>query len=244
MKVSMSSFQEQQALEQSLKNLDLVRPLMDELRQSLQEHLKSIEQLVIGKRANYEKALTELENQKSELKAKIKKYDEEKSKISSIIRKEIEDKEKTSIKVREMRAQQEQLTKQSEKFHSDIKSLDREIDANVQKLNNEKTILSDQKSRIADRTFQFEQLLGMRIETGGENNSISFIFRNVDPDNFQREVYFVLDPAKYQIVKTSPELPDSDVSEIMNRFAKHKEIGYLWRDMRIKLREKLLEKSE
>ncbi len=240
----MSSFQEQQALEQSLNNLDSIRPLMDELRQSLQEHLKDIEQLVIRKRANYEKALAELESQKNELNIKIKKYDEEKNQISLILRREIEDKEKTSIKVREMKAQQERLTKQSEKFHSDIKRLDGEIEAKVQKLNDEKAMLSDQKSKITDKTFQFEQMLGMRIETGGENNSISFIFKNVDPDNFQREVNFVLDPAKYQIVKTSPELPDTVVSEIMDRFAKHKEIGYLWRDMRIKLREKLLEESD
>ncbi|VEU22618.1 DEKNAAC103416 [Brettanomyces naardenensis] len=235
------SFPEKQALEESIESFESLKPQMDALRLKVQDHLKRIQSTLITKRASYEKALSELGNHERELQAKIKTYEELERQLSEEVNKEVQDRDNSSMKVREMKLQEEELVRQTKKFKSDIKKLDIEIEQKLRKLNEEKGYIANQTSLIDDKAFQYEQLLGLRIETGGEDSLISFIFKNVDPDDFEREVYFVLDPSEYKTVETSPPLDQEVVGKIMDDFSKHKEIGYLWRDMRRELRRKLLE---
>lgn len=234
--------QEQQALESTIARFEQLQPGMDSMRQAVADHVKEIQKLVIRKRAGFEKELSELNSQESELKMKIEELEDLQKQMSGQMSKEIQERDSTSIKVKEMRIQQEHVEEQIEKFKKDIEGLDEQIGKKMRQLNDEKNMTANEKSTIEDRTFQYERLLGMRIETGGKDNLLSFIFCNVDPDDFEREVYFVLDPATYSIVQTSPELEENRIKEIMDEFSKSKEIMYLWRDMRKALKEKLLSK--
>ncbi|QPG73742.1 hypothetical protein FOA43_001055 [Brettanomyces nanus] len=222
-------------LEESIEEFEKLKPQMDSLRVKVQEHLKNIQSTLISKRATYEKALAELNNEERELDKKIRDFEKLEQQLRQEISKEIQDRDNSSMKVKEMKVQEEQLIEQTSKFQLDIDKVDEEIEKRLKEVTEERNTLTNQRTIIDDRTFQYEELLGMRIETGGENNQISFIFNNVDPDDFEREVYFVLDPNQYRIVETSPKLDEAAVTRIMDEFRSHKGISYLWRDMRKEL---------
>lgn len=227
-------------LRDSLVQLSALLPELTAVSESVSRERKRIEQILEEKRANYENEKSRLAEQENRLNAQIAAGKQEESQLEAQMAKQVQDRDGSIMRVREMKLQEQELDSQIAKYKQEIGTLERSIEAKLKQLNDEKTFLLNQNSIIDDRAYEYEQLLGLRIETGSKGHELSFVFRNVDPDNFQREVYFVLDPDTYQVVKTSPQLPEEVVDAIVNKFTKRKEIGVLWREMRKELRQALL----
>ncbi|GMM44064.1 hypothetical protein DAPK24_006390 [Pichia kluyveri] len=242
---------------QSLKSL---KPEMDNLKNSINEYIANVQNTILKNRASYQVKLSQLKSTEMQLKAEIESNKLLREQLYEELSNEMRNKDQSSIKVEEMKIQEENLEKEKLQLTKDLENIEIEIVNKTREINEQKDSLKNQTNLVNDKLYQFEQLLGLRIEPyskteneiENEDNTnqndtdeigvekIKFIFKNVDPSDFAREVWFVFDPESVSIVSTYPEIPTETCDEIIKNFIHTKEIGLLWKQMRYSLQKKLL----
>ncbi|GME70645.1 unnamed protein product [Ambrosiozyma monospora] len=217
----------------------LLKEQLELLKHKLHNYISKVQNHTVSFKASTDAKLAQLSKEGKEIQQSINRLNEDKDSLSKEINNEVAKRDSASLKDKEYALQIEDIEKNIGRMQTEKKELDEEINQLMNAINSKKEFLSNHNNLIDDSILNYEQAMGMRIETGGADNLLSFVFWNVDPDNFQREVYFVMNPQTYQIVETNPTLEKKKVDNIVDSFKKHKEVGYLWKDMRSAFKEKL-----
>lgn len=231
-------------LEASVESLDALVPKLRDLKQLISTFVSNMHESIAVKRAEYEREIANLQLAENKLLEEIKSSQESRQRLMDEFSKEMADRDSASLNIKEMKLQQENLAKQKEDFESQLQQIRSQIGARLEEISEQRRLIQNQSTIISDKLYQYEQLLGLRIEHEDDiitatGTSIKFIFTNVDPENFSREVYFVLNPEELKIIETSPVLKPEFLQEAMSQFLKSKEIGHLWKTVRAELKANL-----
>ncbi|TID30092.1 hypothetical protein CANINC_001316 [Pichia inconspicua] len=239
------------------ENIDLVNtlgPQMIELQEIANDYLSTVRNAILKRRTEHQIKLSQLRSHDQKLKAEIERNKSARQKLLEELAKEMKRRNESSTQVEEMRIQQESLQKETEEFTKKIQDLESQIGLKLRQITEQRDLLRNQTGLVNDKLFQFEHLLGLRIENTGydtilpidenlvteKTDLIKFVFKNVDPEDFTREVSFTLDPVSLKILRSHPELPISVYNEAVQIFVDTKEIVYLWKYMRASLQKEIL----
>ncbi|GMG40149.1 unnamed protein product [Ambrosiozyma monospora] len=227
-------------LAEAMAKFDALKEQLEALKLKLHSYISKVQKYIVSSKSNSNARLSQISDEMKELQMAINKLKDTKDKLSTEINNEVTKRDTASLKAKEFALQIEDLVKKIDIMQADRKDLEEEIDRYMNEIKKKKEFISNHSNVIDDLILNNEQVLGLRIETGGADDLLSFVFWNVDPDDFNREVYFVMNPQTYQIVETNPTLEKREIDSIVDSFKKHKEVGYLWKDMRSALKKKLL----
>ncbi|ODV87749.1 hypothetical protein CANARDRAFT_20479 [[Candida] arabinofermentans NRRL YB-2248] len=239
----------QQALEESLEKFEDLKPQLETLKSKLDQYLSTVEQNLINKKSKFEKELLDIYHQEKDLNNQLIQQKQIQEQLSVELNKDSENFNSSSLKLKELNLKQDEFLKEKSKIEFEIDKINKKIQSDMNSINSEKNFINNQSQLINEKTYQFENLLGLSISSvdlnGGEDddeyyNGISFTFKNIDPDDFNKTVSFIFDPTNYKIISSNPKLDDDIINRIIDNFKNHKEIGYLWKDMRYELKNKLL----
>lgn len=237
-------------LRESLKSVESLKPNMAHLKSVLGEYVLQLQQSIIRNKTQYEQKLSQLKDSEARLKHEIVSNQQMRETLLEELSHELRNKEQSAVKVNEMKIQQDTLIKQRDDMSAQLQQVEVEIAAKIKEINQQRELMKNQSTLINDKLFQFEQLLGLRIEsyplTEETDNpqsfeAIKFVFNNIDPSDFNRQVFFVYDPEQVSIILCEPSLDPEITDHAMSIFTKTKEIGVLWKYMRTQLRNKLLQ---
>lgn len=244
-------------VQENIEVLKALAPKMIELQRVANTYLSTVRNSILKRRTEYQVKLSQLKLSEQNLKVEIERNKTARQELLEELAKEMRRRNESSTQVEEMKVQQEAIEKETAEFSEKLEELESQITVKLRQINEQRELLRNQTALVNDRLFQFEQLLGLRIEnTGGESMNIStfeheneeekmelikFSFKNVDPEDFTREVSFSFDPCSVSVVSSEPELPKSIYDEATKIFVDSKEIMYLWKFMRASLQSCILE---
>lgn len=233
-----------------LDSLVLLKAQMDELRNYIHSYIKNVQDLIIKKKTKYEVKLSEFQNVENQLNNEIDKFKNLRENLLKELSVDILSKDESVVKFNEMKIKQDELNNQKQEFVQKLNDLEEELNSKLLEINKQKDIIKNQTDFVNDKLFQFEQLLGLRIENFSPSNldnsgssdieMIKFVFKNIDPNDFNAEVYFTFDPVKLSIYDSFPELDPSFNDTAVQAFVKSKDITVLWKLMRSELRKAIL----
>lgn len=244
-------------IESSIAALRELQPKMDELKRVANTYLSTVKNAILKKRTDYQVKLSQLRSNEEQLKSEIERNKSARQELLEELAKEMRRRNESSKQVEEMKIQQESIEKEKREFTAKLEEIELQITTKLRQVNEQQEQLRNQTAMVNGKLFQFEQLLGLRIENTGEvakdismadddNHQepaelIRFIFKNVDPEDFAREVSFVFDPVSVMVVSSEPHLPQEVYDEATSVFVNSKEIVNLWKFMRTSLQSKILE---
>lgn len=245
--------------------LNALKPQMEELKREVSKYVSSIQEAILKRRTTYQMKLSQLKSVEVKLKSDIEMNKRLREQLLEELSSEMRNKDQSSVKVEEMKIQQENLERQKKEFGIQLEQIENQITEKIRTINEQRDIMKNQTFLVNEKLFQFEQLLGMKIEQSRVNvhttgnvddgvdededddddaiDAVTFIFKNVDPSNFSNEVSFVFDPEMVSIVSSTPKLSQDIYEEAIRIFSSSREIGYLWKFMRSALRTELLSSS-
>ncbi|KAG0676981.1 hypothetical protein C6P40_005407 [Pichia californica] len=228
----------------NLENLQALKPQIQELKQVVGSYIHSVQDSIIKRRTEYQTKLSQLRSTETQLKLEIEMNKKLREQLLEELSSEMRNRDQSSVKYEEMKIQQEDLEKQRGEFNKQLEEIETLIATKIRQINEERDIMKNQTILVNDKLYQFEQLLGLRIEQSfadddeidndetSEGDMITFIFRNIDPKDFSKEASFVFDPMNVKIISSEPPLPEETFTEAIDIFVKTKEIAYLWKYMR------------
>ncbi|GMF39049.1 hypothetical protein B5S28_g1430 [[Candida] boidinii] len=228
-------------LSASLEQFEKLKNEMTSFQQIFNSHLTALQNELTSRKIQFDKTLSELKDHERDLKTTIRKNQELEKRLISLKNDEIDKYDESKVKIEELRNQQDDLLKQKIKFESQINQIENQITKSNKELQERKNFIQDQSSINDMNIYLYEKNLGLKI-LSIDNEAIRFVFNNIDPDDYLREVWFELDAANWNIISTKPALDPEITKKILNDYFKHKEIGYFWRNMRSELKKKLLSK--
>ena len=247
--------------------LDALKPQMEDLKRLVSNYISTVQDALLKRRTTYQMRLSQLKSVEVKLKSDIEMNKRLREQLLEELSSEMRNKDQSSVKVEEMKIQQENLERQKKDFSRQLEEIESQISEKMRAISEQREVMKNQTFLVNDKLFQFEQLLGMRIEQSRHNiqnpaiaenakdddddddddddviDAVTFTFKNVDPNDFSNEVSFIFDPEKVEILSSDPVLPRETYSEAIRIFTTSKEIGYLWKFMRSALRSKLLSSS-
>lgn len=236
----------------NLESLQALKPQMQQLKQIVESYLLSVQDSILKRRTEYHTKLSQLRSAETQLKLEIEMNKKLREQLLEDLSIEMRNRDQSSVKFEEMKIQQESLEKQKVEFSKKQEELENEISNKIRQINEQRDIMKNQTSLVNDKLYQFEQLLGLRIEqTIDDDNddnddaigAIKFIFHNIDPKDFSREASFIFDPVNVKIISSSPVLSEDKYTEAIKVFLETKEISYLWKYMRSAFQTELLSLS-
>lgn len=245
----------QKQIEENIDVLKNLKPQMTELQEIANNYLSTVRNAILKRRTEHQVKLSQLKSEDQKLKAEIERNKSARQELLEELAKEMRRRNESSTQVEEMKVQQESLERETAEFSKKIQDIETQISSKLRQISEQRDLLRNQTALVNDKLFQFEQLLGLRIVNiedddilaNGEGveeektESIKFMFKNVDPEDFTREVSFTLDPVAVKIVRSDPELPANVYSEAIETFVNTREIVFLWKHMRASLQKKILE---
>lgn len=229
-------------LSTAIDSLDNLIPQLGELKTLVSTFVTNIHESIAVKRAEYDREIGNLQIMETSLLEEIQSSKDSRQQLMDEISKEMADRDSASLNIKEMKLQHDNLITQREEFESQLAEIRTQISTKLSEINEQRHLIKNQSTIISDKLYQYEQLLGLKIEHGGQEGGdslIKFIFTNVDPDDFSREVWFVLNPEDLKIIETSPKLSEEILEAAMGEFIKSKEIGQLWKTIRHELKSNL-----
>lgn len=235
-----------------------LRPQMEELKRVVLEYIASVQNAMLKRRTEYQLRLSQLRSAEVQLKSEIEMSNTLRSRLLEELSEEMRHRDQSSVKLEEMKIQKAALEKERDQFDKNLAEIELQISSKIKQINAQKDRMKNQTAMVNERLFQFEQLLGLRIEhayleqdvgsreddagdAGDRHEAIVFYFKNVDPHDFAREVSFTFDPATVSVVDSAPLLSREDFSQATKLFLETKEIALLWKFMRSALQTRLLE---
>lgn len=242
-------------LRENIHVLQGLQPEMQDLKNTVAEYIENVQNAILKRRADYQRTLSHLKSTETKLKSEIKMNKSLRDQLIQDLSNEMRRRDELSVKYEEMRVQQENLELQELQYSKQLADVENKIAVKLREVNEQRNKAKNQTTLVNDKLFQFEQLLGLSIENcltentnsgdegedaNTETEQIKFTFRNVDPNDFSREVFFVFDPLKAEIVFSNPELQPEVLKKGTQIFTETKEIGFMWKFMRFSLQEKLV----
>lgn len=246
----MTNFGETQ-VRANLEALHELKPQMQELKQTVGSYISTVQDAILKRRTDYQSKLTQLRSSENQLKTEIEMNKKLREQLLEELSNEMRNRDQSSVKLDEMKIQQESLEKEKANFTKQLDEIEVQISDKLRQINEQRDIMKNQTTLVNDKLYQFEQLLGLRIEHSSkleedeegeeeETDMITFIFKNIDPKDFSHEASFILDPVKVHIVHSDPPLPEDVLKQATDMFLETKEISYLWKFMRSAFRETLV----
>lgn len=235
----------EQQLSVAIESLDSTIPQLSELKTQVSTFITRVHETIAVKRAEYDREMGNLQLTEAKLMEDIKTSQEARQRLMDEISREMAERDAAALNMKEMKLQHEDLLVQKQEFETQLAEVRAQMDTRLAEISEQRHLIKNQSAIISDKLYQYEQLLGLKIEYGGQtaeqggDTLIKFIFTNVDPDDFSRQVYFVLNPEELVIVESDPKLPEETLKTAMNDFVKSKEIGRLWKTVRAHLKANL-----
>lgn len=226
----------------AIDSMDGLVPRLEELKMLVSTFVSNIHESIAAKRAEYDKEIGNLQIMENKLVDEIKNSQDSRQQLMDELSKEMADRDSASLNIKEMQLQHDDLVTQKQEFETKLVEIRTQISTKLSEINEQRHLIKNQSTIISDKLYQYEQLLGLKIEHGGQEGGdslIKFIFTNVDPEDFSREVWFVLNPEELKIIETSPKLKEERLETAMEEFIKGKEIGQLWKTIRNELKSNL-----
>lgn len=147
--------------------------------------------------------------------------------------------------VAQLREQARQLGDMQAQVRGHIEEVAAQVKERQDALVAAKQFLRDQAARNPDEVAAFEQRLAMRIDSPRED-VVVFVFWNVDPDDYLREVSITVDVSgdgqehlRYVVVGTSPEVAPETRAALEEEFNRERELAGFLRRARTALREQV-----
>lgn len=243
----------------SIDALKALRPQMQELENTVSDYITTVQNAILKRRSEYQTKLAELKSMERRLYKEIESNKASREELLEKLSKDMQNRDQSSLKYEEMKIQKENLEKEKESFTNQLDEIEKQISNKLREINVQRDSIKNQTTLVNDKLYQFEQLLGLRIESsafqssrdddeyGDNTNStsqsetIKFVFKNVDPNDFKRTVSFTFDSVTASITASDPELPSEILSQGAEILLESKEIVYMWKFMRSALQGKLLE---
>ncbi|KGK40737.1 hypothetical protein JL09_g71 [Pichia kudriavzevii] len=232
-------------LRENIHVLQGLQPEMQDLKNTVAEYIENVQNAILKRRADYQRTLSHLKSTETKLKSEIKMNKSLRDQLIQDLSNEMRRRDELSVKYEEMRVQQENLELQELQYSKQLADVENKIAVKLREVNEQRNKAKNQTTLVNDKLFQFEQLLGLSIENcltentnsgdegedaNTETEQIKFTFRNVDPNDFSREVFFVFDPLKAEIVFSNPELQPEVLKKGTQIFTETKEIGFMWNE--------------
>lgn len=240
----------------NIEALQALQPQMQDLKQAVSSYILYVQDAILKRRTEYQSKLSQLKSQETQLKSEIEMNKKLREQLLEELSTEMRNKDQSSIKLEEMKIQEESIQKQKDVFSKQLEEIESQIGSKIRQINEQRELMKNQTTLVNDKLYQFEQLLGLRIEHSNitddsaidgtldnEIDTIIFIFNNIDPKDFSREASFVFDPVNVTILSSNPQLPAKVYSEAINLFLDTKEIAYLWKYLRSALQSELVSLS-
>lgn len=245
----------------SIDALKALQPQIQDLQNIVSDYITTVQNAILKRREDYQTKLSQLKSMRNQLDLEIESNKICREKILEKLSKEMQSRDQSSLKYEEMKIRKESLEKEKESFTNQLDEIETQISSKIREINEQRDSVKNQTTLVNDKLYQFEQLLGLRIEnpafhssrdSGDDDNdddddsssnseTIRFIFKNVDPNDFKRTVSFTFDPLTTSITASNPELPPEIMSQGAKILIESKEIVYMWKFMRSALQAKLLE---
>ncbi|GMM32570.1 hypothetical protein DAMA08_053150 [Martiniozyma asiatica (nom. inval.)] len=249
-----------ESMKSKLDNFSKLKPQMDRFNNTLVEFLSKAKSELHKRAVENEREIKQLKKEESEILADIEHLQDIKNALMGELASEMSERDSNSLKLKEMKAQQFEFERQLQVVKTSLVEIGDKIGQKVSEIERSKEMISNQNGVIMDRLYQFERLLGLRIEQAKnvyeeeeeeeedeeeeqiqtKPSLIKFIFYNVDPDDYEKEVWFVLNATDLVITSSEPPLSSATIEPIVDEFVRDKEVGYLWKKMRLALKSALL----
>ena len=237
----------------NIEALQALKPQMQDLKQVINSYISFVQDAILKRRTDYQSKLSQLKSHEVQLKAEIEMNKKLREQLLEELSSEMRNRDQSSVKLEEMKIQEENIQRQKTEFSKQLEEIESQISSKIRQINEQRDIMKNQTTLVNDKLYQFEQLLGLRIEHSNmadyslaegdpenEIDTIIFIFKNIDPKDFSREASFTFDPVNVAILISDPPLPEAVFSEAIKLFLDTKEIAYLWKFLRSALQTELV----
>lgn len=195
--------------------------------------------IINDKQLHYVK-VNDLKSQETQLQSDIDGLKLKEVKVKSTIKKNMEDLQIQQLKVDELTRKQENLVYEKDDLQNEIDNLNNEVQAINNSLQRSQNSLVEQLRKDYPELLKYELYLGLKIDVVGQD-SLRFIFSNIDPNDLDKEVWCELfvGGELFKIGSTYPELSQDTITRVEDDFNHHKEFVKFLKTVRSSLKDSI-----
>ncbi|ODQ80052.1 hypothetical protein BABINDRAFT_161693 [Babjeviella inositovora NRRL Y-12698] len=225
---------------------ELLKQRLSAFTETFEARLHMQSTALLNLKNDYQLRLNDLKTQQTRLLGAINKLKEDDGVVRANYTQDLADLNTSRLKIETLASNQTKLADLKQKLLAQISEINTSIRVKSEMLLKTKTFLKQQSLQNPNELYAFETVLAMRIDALA-NDIITFVWWNIDPDNYMREVSIGLDlsedqeHAGYKISESSPQLDTETISGLESAFNHHRELSLFLAKARGVLKGKLLE---